>query len=256
MNPETLAARQKKRAYWRAYLYRTGRPSLIDAGPVREHITKLIDAGMSCQQIGEIAGVHPSGVRNLWRGRLRKDQVRPQQVRRDTHDAILGVSYVEPDKYGARVSTLGARRRIEALRADGFSIKLIGQIMGMPTTRVHHIASKANYIFASTHQQIADAYDRVGIKNPEDFGPVHKQGIANTKAYAVKHGYAPRHCWDPDTIDDPDAVAEWTGECGTANGYRLHSRRRVPVCEPCRTAHSAYNMENRRAQRARERGEA
>ena len=38
---------------------------------------------------------------------------------------------------------------------------------------------------------------------------------------------------------------------GTPGGYELHRRRKVPMCEPCRTAERAYRLE-RYAARARQ----
>lgn len=64
--------------------------------------------------------------------------------------------------------------------------------------------------------------------------------IAKTKARARRQRWAPTWAWDGDTLDDPDASPEWTGACGTAEGYRIHIRETIfegnplPLCDRCR----------------------
>ena len=57
--------------------------------------------------------------------------------------------------------------------------------------------------------------------------------------------------WDDDTIDDPAAFPDWTGKCGTPDGYDAHYKMKIlPSCQPCRDARAAYRKEQKEAKRA------
>lgn len=245
MTPEEAYKRRRK---WCAYMSSTGRPQLVPADDARAHILKLCEAGMSRNRIAQLSGASGSNVR-----RIARDEAK--WVIRWTHDAILAVTYEEPTHHGGRVSAIGMRRRLGALRADGFPLSLIGDLVGVSLARIHTLSTgDETFVYQHTHQMVADAYDRIGMKPVTDFRDVSAQPQATVRNRARKLGYAPRICWDDDTIDDPDAVPQWTGECGTVNGYRIHQRRRVPTCTACRKAHGEYNREHEE-RRTRERGE-
>lgn len=246
------SAEQSKRY---RYLKHLGKSGYVPLGPVQEHLRNLHDAGMSLKQISEVCGIHRTRLSVISKGRALGKDI--ENVCIATRDAIMAVTYEPPVSRGARVDPTGTRRRIEALRADGFTPKLIGELSGgLASTNVSYMSKPERvYIHRSTVDRIARMYRDVEMKTPEDYG-VAAHIIKRTKAFAAAQGYAPRHCWDDDTIDNPDAIPEWTGRCGTPDGYRLHFRRDVPMCDPCKKAHSTYNMANRAAQRERERGEA
>ncbi|MCQ9186232.1 hypothetical protein KMT30_45815, partial [Streptomyces sp. IBSBF 2953] len=72
-------------------------------------------------------------------------------------------------------------------------------------------------------------------------------GITRARRHALAHGWAPVGAWDDDTIDDPGAHPDWTGKCGTTEGFWAHRYIDAPACGPCRDAFNASERERTRA---------
>ncbi|MCZ4509938.1 hypothetical protein O3Q52_17385 [Streptomyces sp. ActVer] len=202
-----------------------GRPGLVDATPVREHLNTLRQT-MTWQQVADATG---SEYRNL---KLVADG-RRTQVRRSTRDRVLAVT-PEPPASGKYIDALGTRRRIQALRAIGYSTKVIAEAAGsaqarlqlistgaQPTVR-QHLAERIQAVFADLHGTPAPAGCSATV----------------TRKHARAQGWVPPAAWDD--IDDPAAVPDWTGHCGTDRGYWMHSLQRLPMCERCKAAHEAW----------------
>ncbi|MFT2016312.1 helix-turn-helix domain-containing protein [Streptomyces sp. 796.1] len=242
-NTTDRRARQKR---W-DYLRQVGRPSLVTGTPevedTRQMINDLHAKGMSYRAIGAQVGVPASTVSTFAGGRagiLRTTLTRLQQVQ---HEA-------RPDDgaAGARVDPTGTQRRLQALWAAGFPIGYIRQAMG-PDTNEPYLRRILHGRSARTHaayaRRVADVYQQLAGTNPADLGAT-QHGITYARNAAARAGYAPPHCWDPETIDNPDATPEWTGECGTETGYRIHRREGTEPCPACRTGRN----EERRSERA------
>jgi hypothetical protein len=90
-----------------------------------------------------------------------------------------------------------------------------------------------------TAGKVDQMYRKLALVKPEDHG-IAEGAIVRAKTYARKAGWtATPGCWDEDTIDDPSAFPEWTGQCGTVYGFRVHYREGLlPVCEACSKARS------------------
>lgn len=223
-----------------------------DTSGVKEHLTKLHDAGMDMSDVSLQCGVHESRLRVLLSGWCTTYHKPVDTILASTRDRVLTATYAPPAGLGARVSALGARRRFQAMQADGFSYPFIANLMGWHTkqsyTRVHDLATarrSKEFIYYTTHQAVADMYDQNINKWPHDW-PEYNHRPGYPRNNAARLGWAPRGCWDADTIDDPDAIPEWTGECGTDAGWRIHNREGIPVCQPCRSAKSAYDKRYKR----------
>jgi hypothetical protein len=89
-------------------------------------------------------------------------------------------------------------------------------------------------------------YDELWRADPREHG-VDNQAYSRTRNHAAAHGWAPVGAWDDDTIDDPAAFPDWTGRCGTPEGYSDHYRLDIPYCLPCREARAAQRREARKA---------
>lgn len=152
---------------------------------------------------------------------------------------------------GASVPTCTALRRLEALALQGFPTRWVARnYTNYKDASLFLIFANRN-IKAATYLMYKAAYDELNGENPDDYGiPKNNQGQA--KAAARRRDAVPAHCWDDDTIDDPDAIPEWTGACGTVEGYWIHKReghrflikhdsgsvREVIGCDACRRARS------------------
>lgn len=105
------------------------------------------------------------------------------------------------------VPALGTQRRIQALMAIGWSAEEQAKALGWNHKRAVHRLRFVTYVYRSTHEQVAEMYERLSGKP----GP-----SAGTRGRARSAGYAPPLAWDD--IDNPDE---------TPVGHRVCSR---PEC--------------------------
>ncbi|MFE6222948.1 helix-turn-helix transcriptional regulator [Streptomyces sp. NPDC057854] len=187
---------------------------------------------MSRQQIADQIGCCPTNIDKILRGNTKT-------VRRNTYEAILQLRFEAPVKkktrhQGARLDARPSVRRIQALMAIGFTQVFQGDYLGMSHKNLNLISlGKTEFIYAVTAAEVAEMYQKLHNADPADFG-IPPDSIRRAKSGAAGRLYAPPSAWDEDTIDDPDAFPEWTGACGTDEGYRIHLREEIPLCEPCR----------------------
>lgn len=174
---------------------------------------------------------------------------------------------------GARVPSHGTQRRIRALLADGFTCQFIGEYLGYTLAAASKLAHETKgFVFASTREEVAQAYAKLAGTDPLDYGisgPSSKQ----MATIAAKYGWAPTSCWDDlgqgdegwtlaGAIDHADGFPDWTGECGTPNGYFLHlkygmlveettkdgpNKHRKVLCAPCRKSRTEQVMDGRQS---------
>lgn len=199
-----------------------GRPGLVDAAPARQRLQQLTQT-MTWTQICEAADSDPRGLQLVADGRR-------TQIRRTTLDRIMSVKPQAPAP-GKYLDATGYRRRLQALRAIGWSAQAIankaqtGEVCvqricagGQPTVR-QVLAEKILKVFAELH------------RTPAPPG----RSATRTRNNALLNGWAPPGAWDD--IDDPSAVPDWTGYCGTDRGYWTHRQQQLPMCARCETAH-------------------
>lgn len=118
--------------------------------------------------------------------------------------------------YGEQmVPAIGTRRRIQALKALGFSGTEIGGYLGSTYQAVHKLeTSKADKTFATTARNVETVYAQLSLASP--IGP-HCRRIRN---HAARLGYALPRQWHD--IDDPNEQPD--------PGYREH--RDHDECDP------------------------
>ncbi|MFE4420377.1 hypothetical protein [Streptomyces sp. NPDC056817] len=205
-----------------------GLPSRTDATPAREALNTLHQT-MTWAQIAAATGTGVSNLQDIAAGRR-------TTTTRDTITKILAVQpqpASDPQKY---VDATGTSRRLQALRALGYSLTALEALtgcgrhhlslmtLGKRTTLRHHVASR-----------ITSVYDTLAQK------PAPEGLAANvTRAYAASQQWAPPAAWDD--IDDPTARPNWTGWCGTDRGWWLHRLEKIPGCQPCEEAHAAWKQ--------------
>lgn len=196
-------------------------------------------SGMSLTQIGYQLEMCKTTLSQHMRGER-------ETMRRETYNKLLRLQPELPERSGAtrrggaKISPQGSVRRLQALTAMGWPIKTAAPIIGVDQRNLAKILlGKVRFVYSVMAADIAMAYDKlIGMD------PLEQRAswtIEASRREAARRRYAPPHCWDEDTIDDPDAHPEWTGACGTEEGYRIHVRETVngnhlPPCEPCRKA--------------------
>lgn len=165
-------------------------------------------------------------------------------VRRSTYEMIMGLRFELADdgaiRGGAPMDSTGTVRRIQALRALGFPENWLSSYGGFSAPQ--NIRWRAGLrIFRSQRDRVAEMYAKLHDRKPEEFG-IPAPALARVRTINRKHNFPGPGCWDDETIDDPDADPEWTGACGTSEGYRVHIRETffndnpMPLCDRCRAA--------------------
>ncbi|GGR51470.1 helix-turn-helix transcriptional regulator [Streptomyces roseolus] len=250
LTPEELKKKRRddKR---REYLIAIGKPSTVredEYERVQTRLREFYNAGMSTTPMVEQSGVARDvivamilGVRRYNHGVHDFDR-----LYRSTLEKLEKIEFVPPPtdgrKGGSRLPPHGTRRRLQALVAQGYSCRFIARQMPQSgesgdynrnLNNFIHGRKGKTYVAASTAWAVADIYDKYSAVDPVDVGET-EAGVKRIKTAAKRNGFAPPTAWDDDTIDAPDAIPEWTGACGTDEGYRIHIREEIPLCEPCR----------------------
>lgn len=178
--------------------WRLGRRRLVGAGPVLAHIARLEAAGWSLELIGLRAGMSRSAVGSMVRRQ-------PEHVRAVNARAILALRPADLHQLqrpAGRVPALGARRRVGALMALGWTYE---ELQARTDVFVRAVMRQdQETVTARVHREIAALYDDLCMTP----GP-----SAVTRARALRAGHAPPLAWD-DNIDDPDATPDYGATSG------------------------------------------
>jgi hypothetical protein len=221
----------------------------VDAEPVRVHIRTLRDCGMGLRAIAAAAGVDRKRLQAVTVGRPERGTGPQEKVRPDLAAAVLAV---EPTLENLAPSTLinpaGTRRRLQALVAMGWPQQHLAVRLGM-TPNNYGAMVRAEHVLVRRALAVRDLYEQLWRADPLEHGAT-QAGVTRARRHAAANGWAPVGAWDDDTIDDPAAYPDWTGQCGTPQGYGAHTRLDIPQCEPCRAAYRTYRQELRAARAA------
>lgn len=240
-----------------------GKPRTVLALPAVEKVERLCSEGAGPQDIATWASVSYRTISGIIREarRLKEGEPgKPLKIYRSTRERIMAIPDHLPETLVRRgpaahlgpadaVPAFPTRRRLQALRAEGFSAVFIARSSGF----VHHShvcqltygggRNTTDLISAQTEKKLIRVYREFAGRDPLLFIP--SNFVSQSRNTGRRKGWAPSHCWDDDTIRDPDAIPQWTGKCGTVGGYHSHKRYHIPVCPPCAAAWAAYQKERR-----------
>lgn len=207
--------------------------------------------GMSTAQICEQTGLSKSTIKDTVNGVRGGPGHAIRDFYRPTYNAIMAAGIV-PSDGRQRVPIGPTRRRVQALSHHGYDLRAIAEFLGFVNyQRVWQLQHRSSFVYYSTAVRVAEVYDKHIGEDPADYG-VSEHARERSRMAAEKSLWAPSWCWDSDTIDDLSAEPEWTGVCGTAEGYRVHvregvvGRRYMPLCLACRTAVETRQIESDR----------
>ena len=189
--------RRKKIAYGR---WDTGR---VDPGKAREHIGRLHSWGLSYDRIVELSGVSMLTVRHILDGRGPAGARRPVRISRESEAKILAV-VPGPDDVSplTMVSARGARRRIEALGARGWSRPVLAEKLGTGRNNLRNTI-RAEQVTKRMHDKIAALYDDLWDQEPPRETPEQRIAVTRSLVQARRRGWLPPLTWDD--IDHDDA---------------------------------------------------
>lgn len=207
-----------------------------------EHGMQIIDraheSGMSYTQIAYQLESQKSTISKLANRETKT-------MHRKTYEKLLRLQPELPERTGgtrrggAKLDPTCTVRRLRALSAAGWTSRDMAPYIGMDQRNLSSLLlGKVGFVYAVTVKEIAAAYDKLQYMVADEHCTPRALKAARNKAR--KNGWAPTWAWDEDTIDDPAAEPEWTGACGSAEGYRIHIRETIfegnylPLCERCR----------------------
>ena len=231
---------ERARAKRRAYLKSQGMGGYVDASEMQARIRKLYDVHqVPFQRIADRTGVDLSNVRSHYYGRaITRDNAPLTTCFWKTHNAIMTTSF-GPADVRVNIRGHGTVRRLQALIAAGFPQQWLAETTGRSLAHLNRFILKEHAEVSAEHAAVVEqVYRKYSEVDPVDVG-VPPRSKAYAQTVAKKYGYHPASCWDEDTIDNPDAIPEYTGECGSEEGYRIHVResmagRRNPPCAACK----------------------
>ncbi|GAB3166969.1 hypothetical protein GCM10027059_26780 [Myceligenerans halotolerans] len=193
--------RKRQRAY--------GRDAFTDAEPVREHVRRLMDAGMGLKTVAARTGVSHGTLAKLVYGTRRPDGTRRDPSKRVTLATARKLLALRLDVSdladGARIDTTGTRRRLQALACAGWSVGKLETASGVDRQALDKILRGGTRTSARTVKAVADIYDQLWDQVPPHEQWHDKAAYARTINRANSAGWAPAMAWDDETIDDPTA---------------------------------------------------
>lgn len=184
-----------------------GRTGMVDAEPIRAHVRALGEAGVGLRTLSRRSGVSRGALKKLVHGVTRADGTRrppARRVREDTARRILAVT-AEDKAGGALVDPTGARRRLEALIALGWSVRRLADEHGLNRQVLDNVLNSVP-ITRRNADAIRDMYDAVGDRRPEARNSGERRGITRALRRAAEHGWVVPAMWDDDQLDDPTAT--------------------------------------------------
>ncbi|MGY5127354.1 hypothetical protein [Streptomyces nigrescens] len=130
-------------------------------------------------------------------------------VYRETASAILAIPVPGPGyarRFDGVIDATGARRRLRALSALGYTLPVLAEQTGLTTETIGSIRQgRRGQLRMSANQEITAAYDRLWKVDPLSVG-VSAAGAAKARTHATKSGWPSPLAWDDEVIDDPEAV--------------------------------------------------
>ncbi|MFD7861822.1 hypothetical protein [Streptomyces sp. NPDC059783] len=214
----------------------------VDATPVRNHVQAIRATGMSVKNLSAVTGVSISTLDHLLYGSGKfppAARIRPDSAR--TLMAFWPVldDYVD----GATIDATGTRRRLQALASIGWPVTSIHRSIGFGNVKTIEHGRHATQVTARLARAVRTLYTSVAGRPAEENG-ITPWVAARCRRQASSFKWVGPEAWDDDTIDDPATQAEITGCCGTDRGWWMHTLQKLPMCEPCETAHLRWKADH------------
>lgn len=211
----------KRRSYskTRRILADTGRSLTVPADPVAAHLRMLLAGGNTVQSISRKTGYAYGQITDIITGRQKR-------LRRSRAEQILTLRPGAPNT--SDVDATGSMRRIQALIAIKHPLLHIAEESGVSLSVLGVVVNgRQRRIERRTADTITAAYKRLSATPGTSTRSAHR---------AARMGWAPPAAWDGKNIDDPAAFPDWTGMCGTVEGFNRHIEAGIPPCPPCQAA--------------------
>lgn len=203
----------ERRRLWQRELrrrQREGQPARVDAKPIRAHLRRLQAAGVSTYRIALIAGVDD------WTVRAFMPSTSGRRARKNTTSPAIAAKIlaVTPEQAtSTHIDGTGTRRRIQALAANGWPLRRLGEHLGLHDTYIVDLVSGRQLgrpVFAVTAEKVAHAYDQLKDAKPTRHG-IEARVVKRIRGLAATKRWPTTAYWDqhPGDIDDPHFTPEY-----------------------------------------------
>lgn len=185
----------------RHYL-RTGRPGRVPADLAKKHYERL-RLHLTPDQIEKASGIAYGTLKRL---------PHVSMVYRGTAEAILSVPIpaVAAADNQSLVPAIGAQRRIQALVANGWSMRRLVTELGLTHGASGWMSPARETIQARTHHRAVALYERLWNESPPERCAHEKKAASRARNLAQSRHWAPPLAWDDDMgphgIDNPSAT--------------------------------------------------
>lgn len=178
--------------------HRSGGRIRLDAAPVRAHVLRLAQKA-SLSTIANEAGVAQSTLSRIAAGHYATTT--PKIAR-----ALYGVTGSIGTGNGY-VAAVGTMRRLQALRALGWSLDALAPHVGITGQGISYIcAGRTAHVKAVVRDSVERVYRDLSMSLPRPTSEYERAGFDRARRYAARMGWVPPLAWDDDSIDDPAAT--------------------------------------------------
>ncbi len=169
-----------------------------DAGPVRQHVRALLDAGVSLRAIHCVTGADHRALAHLIIGGPATGTWPQGRIPVADAQRILDIPVpVRPADPTSDVPSVGTVRRLRALSALGYSPTALGKRLAMAVGVVRELLEGGHTaVDVRTARRVAALFEELQMQP----GP-----SAAARQSAAERGWAPPLAWDEHSIDNPAA---------------------------------------------------
>ncbi|MGU3409151.1 hypothetical protein ACLBWP_03505 [Microbacterium sp. M1A1_1b] len=108
---------------------------------------------------------------------------------------------------GARLSSRGTHRRVQALVYLGWSQLELSRRLNLATNEVNRILTEP-HVTGRTHRAVAALYEQLWNTEPPQDTPSQRTSVTKARALARRKGWHPALAWDDIDLDDRPAAPE------------------------------------------------
>ncbi|MEP7738548.1 hypothetical protein ABKW28_12900 [Nocardioides sp. 31GB23] len=165
---------------------------LIDAEPARQHVQRLMAAGMGLKRIVVVSGVSQGVMWKLLYGVPRTDGTRrpPQQrIKPTTAERLLGLELDLAD--GALVANTDTARRLQALVTKGWSMSKLGALLDVSPGNFNPVVlGRRSQVTAGTARRVHALYLELAEQAPPEETHHDKVAASRSRNYAAARGWS------------------------------------------------------------------
>lgn len=202
MQRDPRATHRRKCKEYHVRRHQMGGSTTVSADESREILIELTGR-MSHSAIARAIGTSHNYITKIIAGDIKR--VSPKRA------AQIEAARAHRPTDSGHVSPLGARRRLQALHALGYSWSRISQeIGGYSLGGIKRLVAGDSPAIEAQHDQLVRAlYDRLSMKLPVAANPHEASGIARARNTAKRNGWPPPLAWDDpdDPTEQPTTVA-------------------------------------------------